>query len=165
MIRAMVAMGALTSLAAAALSAPPSPLETCRSIADPAARLACYDRAAGQTPAPVAPADTAVPAPSTAEPAPRAPTFSQHQPSRPSTGRNERREAQSDVDSRIAAVSPVRHGYYRLELADGTAYETTVTGAPPPVGAEVHIRRTFLGTTFFDIPGRSPVSVRPAREQ
>ena len=64
---------------------------------------------------------------------------------------------------RIAAVSPLRHGYYRLELDDGTAYETTVTGTPPPAGASVQIRRTFLGTTFFDIKGWSPVSVRLAR--
>ena len=60
-------------------------------------------------------------------------------------------------------VSPIRHGYYRLELDDGRAYETTVTGAPPPAGASVQIRRTFLGTTFFDIKGWSPVSVRLAR--
>lgn len=66
---------------------------------------------------------------------------------------------------RIAAVSPIRHGYYRLELDDGTAYETTVTGTPPPAGATVKIRRTFLGTTFFDIRGWSPISVRLARRR
>ncbi len=69
------------------------------------------------------------------------------------------------TSGRIAATSPLRHGYFRLELEDGTAYETTVVGPPPPVGAEVHIRRTLLGTTFFDIKGWSPITVRLSRRQ
>ena len=66
---------------------------------------------------------------------------------------------------RIAAVSPLRHGYFRLELEGGPAYETTVIGTPPPVGAEVRIRNTLFGTTFFDIKGWSPITVRLSRRQ
>ena len=78
-------------------------------------------------------------------------------------GRRKQDRAARTEAGRIATVSPIRHGYYRLELDDGTAYETTVTGTPPPAGATVTIRRTFLGTTFFDIRGWSPISVRLAR--
>ena len=66
---------------------------------------------------------------------------------------------------RIAAVSALRHGYFRLELDGGPAYETTVVGTPPPVGAEVRIRHTLFGTTFFDIKGWSPITIRLSRRQ
>ncbi|WP_253201200.1 hypothetical protein [Sphingomonas quercus] len=69
----------------------------------------------------------------------------------------------ADYDTEIATVTPLRHGYYRLQLADGTAYNTTVVAAPPAVGDAVHVRRSPLGTTFFDMAGRSPFAVKPAR--
>ena len=67
-------------------------------------------------------------------------------------------------NGQIVAVRPLRHGYFALELDNGAVYETTVVGTPPPVGAGVHIRRTLLGTTFFDIKGWSPITVRPSRQ-
>jgi hypothetical protein len=71
----------------------------------------------------------------------------------------------ASADGQIVAVRPLRHGYFALELDSGAVYETTVVGTPPPVGADVHIRRTLLGTTFFDIKGWSPITVRPSRQR
>lgn len=161
MNRASVAIAIATAFSASVASAKPSRGEACRSIADPAARLACYDRAMG----PGAPAANVA---TTGDKAPEAAARPLATPSAQSMREaNDRSQDQAAATraGRIAAVSPIRHGYYRLELDDGTAYETTVTGTPPPAGATVKIRRTFLGTTFFDIRGWSPISVRLARRR
>lgn len=154
--RSMGVVGAALLLGSAASAATPDAAK-CRTIADPAERLACYDRAADQPAAapPSAPAPAAPAIPSAAPPP--APV--------PARAAPPNREEMKAVTGRIAATSPLRHGYFRLELQDGTAYETTVVGPPPPVGAEVHIRRTLLGTTFFDIKGWSPITVRLSRRQ
>ena len=151
--RSMSLIGAAFLLGPAAYAAPLD-AGTCRAIADPAERLACYDRAADQPVAP-APARNAPAAPLAASPPPPVPA-----PARAPT----REESKAATSGRIAATQPLRHGYFRLELEDGAAYETTVVGPPPPVGSEVHIRRTLLGTTFFDIKGWSPITVRLSRQ-
>jgi len=157
------ALGAMASaLAGAHASAATRSIEDCRALADPSARLACYDELAGRSPATqagppaavapsfgtrTAPAVQAAPAPQAA----KAPVEDlKHRP---------------DFDSRLAAVVPLRHGYYRLELEDGTAYETTAVAPPPQAGEAVHIRRTFVGTTYLDSEGRSPIAIRLARRQ
>jgi hypothetical protein len=111
----------------------------CRAIADPAARLVCYD--AGNT----APA----PAPRAERPAPAyRPPASVETASR---------------SGRIAAVERLRHGRHRVTLDDGRRYTTsTNTAAPPRAGQAVTLRRSALGTTFLDIRGRDPITVRPA---
>ena len=160
MNRASAVIAAATVFLASAASAETSRGEACRSIADPAARLACYDRAMGTGAA--SPANTVT----TEGKAPEAMAPPLATPSKQSlqeVGDRRQDQATPTRTGRIAVVSPIRHGYYRLELDDGTAYETTATGTPPPAGASVQIRRTFLGTTFFDIKGWSPVSVRLAR--
>jgi len=165
MVRSMMLAGTALLVAPAALAAP-ADVEKCRAIADPAQRLACYDQAAAQSsaaPPPMAQSPVAqgpmAPPPSASAP-----------PSEPRHARGEprnRREQHAELASegRIATVAPLPHGYFRLELADGTAYNTTEVASPPPVGSEVRIRRTFLGTTFFDIKGWSPIAVRLSREQ
>ena len=149
---------AALSLAPSISAAPPS-TEQCRSIADPAVRLACYDRIAdGETAGKrdrshERPAATSTPPAPVAAPEPTHATAA----SRPTD--------QAATDGQIVAARPLRHGYFALELDSGAVYETTVVGTPPPVGANVHIRRTLLGTTFFDIKGWSPITVRPSRQR
>lgn len=149
----------MACLLASAASAAPSDSAKCRAIADPAKRLACYDRTAEQDAAPAEGEQTRA-APVMPSAAPR-PSPAPSQARAPEPTRDERKVLTS---GRIAATRPLRHGYFRLELEDGAAYETTVVGAPPPVGADVHIRHTPFGTTFFDIKGWSPITVRPARQ-
>jgi hypothetical protein len=160
MVRSTMLAAGTLFLASGAVAASPD-LEKCRAITDAAQRLACYDRAAEQAPA--------VPAPVADNGTPPAPAPSALPPAPPAHARREARESRQErpelaSEGRIAAVVPLRHGYFRLELADGTAYNTTVVASPPPVGVEVRIRRTFLGTTFLDIKGWSPIAVKLSRE-
>ena len=132
--------------------------DRCASIDDPSNRLACYDARSGRAvQSGAAPAPR--PAPSSAPPA--------TSPALSNTNLDQREALKSltDFDSRLKAVVPLRHGYYRLELADGTSYDTTTVAPPPTVGDLIHVRRTPFGTTFFDIEGRKPFTVRLSRRQ
>jgi hypothetical protein len=150
-----LAIGALV-LSTCAVAAPPSPKQ-CRNIADPAARLACYDRAADEGSAGKQVQSLQRPAamPASAPPPPMKASEAKRAAARPAE--------KAAMSGQIVAVRPLRHGYFALQLDSGAVYETTVVGTPPPMGAEVHIRRTLLGTTFLDIRGWSPIAVRPSR--
>jgi hypothetical protein len=157
--RVILAAGLLSALAGSPLLAAPA-LTDCRAVADRDARLACYDAlpsgapAAAQTAAPT-------PAPMAASPSPSAPAPMAAAPAAtPSAVAASDTARRSNFDSHLVAVVPQRHGYYRLELEDGSAYLTTSVGPPPPVGAEVHIRRTFVGTTYLDLAGWDPIAIR-----
>jgi len=152
-------LAGLVFLLASSASAAPPAANTCRAIADPTERLACYDRAASQESVPAeAPARAAPPVIPTTPPL--LPAAREARAAEPT-----RQEMKALTSGRIAAVRPLRHGYFRLELENGPAYETTVVSAPPPVGADVRIRGTLFGTTFFDIKGWSPIAVRLSRQQ
>ena len=132
----------------------------CAGIDDPTARLACYDQQSGRAPR----AGPPTPLPSPPVPAPST------QPPRQAMADSyeDRRDAlknRTDFSSRLKAAIPLRHGYYRLELEDGTAYDTTTVAPPPPVGETIHVRRSAFGTTFFDIDGQKPFTVRLSRRQ
>lgn len=147
-------------IAASALVAPQS--GDCRAIADPAARLACYDaRDAGQPAAPARPVPSEQPVPSIAPAAPAPVLAPVPAPSAPASTAT---TVRADPEGRIVAVAPLRYGLFRLTLDDGRAFDTTTnTQAPPAVGTAVRLRRTPLGTTFIDVAGRDPITVRLAR--
>ena len=129
--------------------------EDCRAIADPARRLACYDAreaSPAQQPAASSPAtsDSARPGPvrnAGAMPAPA-----------PAIG-----DLNRTFDSSIAAASLLRNGLYRIQLADGSAWTTSIIGQRPKIGEKVHHRRTFIGTHYFDTEDGRPLTVRPER--
>ena len=131
-------------LLAAAATAAQDP--ECRAIADPVARLTCYDlRDRKSLPPSAGEAPMAVPPSAAPRPAPA-----------PSSG---------DAAGRIASVAPLKYGLFRLTLDDGRMFDTaTNKDAPPAVGASVTLRRSFIGTTFLDVPGRSPLTVRRVRQ-
>jgi hypothetical protein len=140
-------------------------LRECWAVSDAVARAACYDQVTGR-PEPTGVPQSVAPGAGYARPAPQAtgvdPGPARTTPSVPAP-RSAEDGSQGDVDTQIISVTPLRHGYFRLELADGSLFNTTVVAAPPPVGTAVHVRRTFMGTTYFDIAGRSPVAVRRSR--
>ena len=124
--------------------------EDCRTIADPARRLSCYDARE-------------------ANPAQQPATSS---PDQPGPYRNTRvnpapAPAATDLNrtfnSSIAAASLLRNGLYRIRLADGSEWTTSITGQRPKVGEKIHHRRTLIGTHYFDTEDGRPLTVRPAR--
>ena len=127
--------------------------EDCRAIADPARRLACYDtRDANPTQPPIASSPSS---PDRAQPertrsASAAPAPATTDPNR-------------TFDSRIAGASLLRNGLYRIRLADGSEWTTSITGQRPKIGEKIHHRRTFIGTHYFDTETGRPLTVRPTR--
>lgn len=130
----------------------------CASIDDPSARLACYDARSGRA-AQSGAAHAPFPVPSSTAPM-TSPTLSNAD-----LDQRQALKSRTDFGSRLKTVVPLRHGYFRLELADGTSYDTTTVAPPPIVGDLIHVRRTPLGTSFFDIDGRKPFTVRLSRRQ
>lgn len=134
----------------------PAQAQDCRSIADPAQRLACYDRQQG------APAATPAPA---AEPAPPEPNRTGLREAKaPKVKAPETNTTKSGFSSTITSISPLSFGLYELQLADGSVWSTTTSsGRRPVVGDAVTYRRSMLGAHYFDIKGQRPVSVRRER--
>ncbi|WP_375194204.1 hypothetical protein [Sphingobium sp.] len=126
----------------------------CAHMDDPATRLACYDRRFGRPVQDSPP--TVASAPSAAALAPPIGSYQD---------RRDVLKRRTGFDSRLRAAIPLRHGYHRLELEDGTAYDMTTVAPPPAVGTAIYVRRTAFGTTFFDIEGRKSLSVRLSRRQ
>jgi len=156
----IMAAGMFVAVTASGNAAAPQAFADCRALTDSAARLTCYDSLNGQA-LPIAPSTTQQTAPAVRNEA--TPPASGYPPPVPAPASKAARR--SDFDSRISSVTPLRHGYYRLVLEDGSAYFTTSVAPPPAVGAEVHIRRTFAGTTYLDTKGRDPIAIRTARQQ
>lgn len=148
----MIALSALFGLITVGAVAT-SP-QDCRAITDSAARLACYDaREAKPASASSLEMPSTRPAPGYAPSAP--------QP----TAASNASIVRSDPTGRVTSVTARRYGLFRLTLDDGRTFDTaTNTNAPPVVGDSVRLRRTPIGTTFLDIPGRSPVTVRLVRQ-
>jgi len=124
--------------------------EDCRAIADPARRLACYDAREANP----------VQQPATSSPA------------QPGTSRSARvnpvsapaaTDPNRTFNSSIAAATLLRNGLYRIRLADGSEWTTSITGQRPKIGEKIHHRRTLIGTHYFDTEDGRPLTVRPAR--
>lgn len=138
-----------------ATAAPPqAQAQDCRSIADPARRLACYDNVGSRAPA--------APAPSQAVPRQALPSQTMTAgPAPAATSRSGSSEGYATgFRSQIVAVAPLRYGF-ELRLADGSVWSTTSTGGVnPKVGDSIRYRTSLLGAKYFDIPGRAPLAVR-----
>ncbi|MCW6533369.1 hypothetical protein [Sphingomonas lycopersici] len=125
-----------------------SPTQDCRSVADPGARLSCYDAREAASAPPASNAAPAAPAGPVARSAPP--------PASPAVS--------TEPTGRVAAVTALRYGLFEVRLADGRLFETASNAiSPPAVGASVRLRRSVLGTIFMDVPGRPPITVRPRR--
>lgn len=150
---------ALLLLAAFPALADDAGLLRCRAIADPAARLACYDAlAAPGAPAKPAPAAStfglpAAPAPAAPAPAPSPDRFGM-----------EFRTPETMLDA-IESTIPGRFEGWEpkanIKLANGQVWQVTdgTSGYVRPVeGAKVRVRRGALGAFYLEIEGtnRSP---------
>lgn len=157
----------LLILAAAGAAAPLA--SDCRTISESAARLACYDAREAASSPPPAPASQPTPSAPNLASQPRATPQPAHQPApapapTPS-GASSASVVRADPSGQIVAVAPLRYGLFRLTLADGRAFDTaTDADPPPPIGTTIRLRRSMIGTTFLDAPGRSPITVRLVRQ-
>jgi len=127
------------------------PTQDCRSVADPGARLSCYDAREAASTSPASNAAPAAPAGPVARSAPP--------PASPAASTEP-----TEPTGRVAAVTALRYGLFEVRLADGRLFETASNAiSPPAVGASVRLRRSVLGTIFMDVPGRAPITVRSRR--
>lgn len=154
MKRSVLARAVAAALAAIAASeacaGPPEELSACGAIADPAERLACYDRLAGRpaAPAPTAPkpaAATQPPAPSPVTPPPSA------SPAAPAVAVPASPNARAPGQAG-AAVKPA------APPADAASFGSYPTEHPaaPPVATTLTTRVTAMGKT---IDGRPTVTL------
>ena len=157
----MIASVIIELLALAAVAGSPQTRD-CRAIADQSSRLACYD-AREASPLSTEPPVAAVTTPRAAPSAPALPVAAAA-PVPAAASPSAATLVRADPTGKITSVVPLRHGLFRLTLDDGRAFDTASNiAAPPVVGASVTLRRTLIGTTFLDAPGRSPMAVRYAR--
>ncbi|WP_419816160.1 hypothetical protein [Glacieibacterium sp.] len=158
----MIASVMIELLALAAVAGSPQTRD-CRAIADQSSRLACYDAREASPLATVPPVAAATTPQAAAAPTPALPVAAAA-PVPAAASPSAATLVRADPTGKITSVVPLRHGLFRLTFDDGRAFDTASNvAAPPLVGASVTLRRTLIGTTFLDAPGRSPMAVRFAR--
>lgn len=153
----------LLALAAAPLAAaePPRPaaldaLTACRSIADDAGRLACYDRAAAALAASVEKKEVVVIDQQEVRKTRRS-LFGFSLPKLTLFG-NEDEGAEdrpdkaefAEIESKVVSLRKLRSGHYSFTIEDGAVWQTTEYGSIlPKVGDKVTIKKGTLGGYFI----------------
>ena len=170
----LLPLGAIAALAALSVPAdakdPPkqSPLinalETCRAIADPAARLACYDKQAGALLAATSKGDVTFVDRSEVRKV-RKSLFGFAMPKIPFFSGEETADVVSDtLESTIKSANGIGYGKFRLTIAEGNAvWETTETYGTmrdPRAGDKIVIKRGPLGSYLLRIGSNRGVKGR-----
>ena len=165
----LLALAVTTPAVAKDKAPPPRPaqiqeLYACRDIADPAGRLACFDREVGE----LANADQAreivFTDKETAKKTRRG-LFGFTLPSLGLFGGDDDADKIERVETTIASVADGADGY-RMEMADGSLWvQTDGKRMPlrPRIGQKVEIKSGTLGTFFLSLQGRPSVKVRRER--
>ena len=156
------AIAALVVLAVPALAKDPpkqsplvSALEACRAIADPAERLACYDKQVGALLDATSTGDVAVVDKAEVRKA-RKSLFGFGMPKIPFFSGDDTTDAVSDtLETTIKSASGIGYGKYRMVVAEGNAvWETTETYGTmrdPRAGDKIVIKRGPLGSYLLRI--------------
>lgn len=158
----IVAVVALAALAGAAVAKDPpktSPLvgalQSCRAMADPTQRLACYDKEAGALLDATQKGDVAVVDKSEVRKA-RKSLFGFSMPKIPFFSGDDTADVVSDtLESTVKQASGIGYGKYRITIAEGDAvWETTEsygTMRDPRAGDKIVIKRGPLGSYLLRI--------------
>jgi hypothetical protein len=169
--KALVMIAALTAGAGSAAGAQDkaaSPaliqaLEGCRGQADDAARLRCYDRAAGAL-ADAARQGSIVIVDREDVRKTRRSLFGFSLPKLPFFSGDKSQEDQADeITAKIASAGSIGYGKYRMKLEDGALWETTEASdpiRPPKAGNEVLIKKGPLGSYMIRIAGQRAVRAK-----
>ena len=168
----------IASLAALAIAAPavakdrevpPRPsqiqeLYNCRDIADPAARLACFDREVGDLQAADTKREISFADRETVKKTRRG-LFGFTLPNFGLFGGGDEDEI-SSIDTTVASASQVEGGRYRIAMADGSVWvqidDRRMALAPRP-GQKIQIKTASLGSYFLSLEGRPSIRVRRER--
>ena len=165
----LLAASAVLSAPAAAKDPPKqSPLvnalQSCRTIADPAARLACYDKQAGALLDATSKGDIALVDKSEVRQA-RKSLFGFSMPKIPFFSGDDTGDVVSDtLESTIKSASGIGYGKFRMVIAEGNAtWETTETYGTmrePRAGDKIVIKRGPLGSYLLRIGSNRGVKGR-----
>ena len=164
-------IAALVALSGAAVAKDPpkqsplvSALEACRAIADPAERLACYDKEAGALLTAASKGDVAVVDRSEVRKA-RKSLFGFAMPKIPFFSGEDTADVVSDtLETTIKSASGIGYGKFRMTIAEGNAvWETTEaysTMREPRAGDKIVIKRGPLGSYMLRIGSNRGVKGR-----
>lgn len=148
---AMLAMPANSAVQRAPAAEPMAELGRCRAIADSATRLACYDRAAGKLTQAIADKQVVV-LDSNEVRKTRRGLFGFSLPQLPFFGKDGEDSPEArEISARLASVSQLGYGKWRVRLDDGAVWETTEASDAinPAAGQNVVIRKASLGSYFL----------------
>lgn len=164
----LAALGAISTAALAKEPPKQSPLvnalEACRAIADPTARLACYDKQAGALLDATTKGDVAVVDKSEVRKA-RKSLFGFAMPKIPFFSGDDTADAVSDtLESTVKSARSIGYGKFRMIIAEGDAeWETTETYSTmrePRAGDKIVIKRGPLGSYMLRIGSNRGVKGR-----
>jgi hypothetical protein len=167
-IFARAAVVAIATVPAMASAAPaPSPvlvrLESCRSISDASARLACFDRESAALVSAVHTGNVAVVDQGQMREARRS-LFGFQMPKLPFFAGDKSADTASDqLESTVRSVEGIGRDRYRVTIADGAVWETIDSPmrlAEPRPGNRIVIKKASLGSYFLRFDGQLGVKGR-----
>ena len=136
-------------------------LTACRAIAEPQARLACYDKAAGNLEQAIATKQVTVLTRKDVSETKRS-LFGFSVPKLPFFGGDDEPESKQIV-AKISSVRSTGYGKFQFKLEDGALWETTESstfGEMPSTGENVTIKRGTMGNYFLLFRGLKPLRGR-----
>jgi len=158
---ALALMSAAAAQAPAQSSSEITALTACRAIAEPEARLACYDKAAGNLERAIATKQVTVLTRKDVRETKRS-LFGFSVPKLPFFGGDDEPESKQII-AKIASVRSTGYGKFQFKLDDGAWWETTEGtrfGELPSAGQNVTIKRGTMGNYFILFPGIQPLRGR-----
>ena len=168
----LIQLATMVAAAAAQAGVPTGPqplpqqvraLRDCRSIADSASRLACYDRAAAALDQAVATRSVVVMGAEEVRQTKRS-LFGFSLPRLPFFGgKDDDSGAEREIEGSLASAAPTGYGRWRVRLEEGGVWETTEAASAsnePFVGAKVRIRRAALGSYLMNVGRSRAIRVR-----
>lgn len=162
----LTSIAAFPAIAADKTAAPPQTyqdLVQCKSIADAAQRLSCYDAQIEKLEKAAASGEVVVTDRASVREAKRG-LFGFRMPSLGIFGLGDQDQDElTSIDGMVSAARQFGYGYWRVTLADGSVWEQVDTERlvfDPAKGSKVKIYRGALGTFRMNIDGQRAIKVR-----
>ena len=140
-------------------------LYNCRDIADPTARLACFDREVGELQTADTQRDITFADRETVKKTRRG-LFGFTLPSLGLFGGDDDEDEIKSIDTTVASASQVDGARYRIVMADGSVWvqiDDRRMALAPRAGQKIQIKTASLGSYFLSLEGRPSIRVRRER--